>query len=157
MRTADSSGSGGRPWLGRAILFGLAYVVLVVGTTALAHVTSSERWVVTWRLAGWVLPAVAYAIHVGYEHARVEGRPPVTAWHAAVGVAVGGFGLAVAALLRSVVTGQGVRNLFLLALVAWPVTAGVAAFLIALGIAAGLSRFRGAGEPGTGPASGPPK
>lgn len=97
-----------------------------------------------WRLAAWVVSAVAYAAHIGYEHFRLHNPPRRAALHVAAGVALGAFGLAVGANLHalSVPSTPGHRRLLLIALAAWPAITAVPAFLVALTAAALLGRAR---------------
>jgi len=67
-----------------------------------------------------------------------------TAIHASLAVALGAFGLAVAANLHP----HPASALYLVALVAWPVLTALPAFLVALAVAAVLARVRQPGTPG---------
>jgi hypothetical protein len=98
----------------------------------------------TWRLAAWVVSAGVYAAHIGYEHLRLRNGPRSTALHAAVAVAIGAFGLAGAAIVHSLLSASPHRLLRLvtLALMAWPILAGVPAYLVALAATAVLARAR---------------
>jgi hypothetical protein len=120
------------------ILVGLFYALVgVVFAWPVAHARA-------WRLAAWAVSAVVYAIHIGYECFRLRNAPLRTAMHVAFAVALGALGLAVAANLHSmgVPSTAGHRRLLLIALAAWPAIAAVPAFLVALALAAMLSRAR---------------
>jgi len=91
-----------------------------------------------WRLAAWMASAAVYAAHIGYEHYRLDNSPRSTALHAALAVALGGFGLAVSASLHS-------RHPLVLALALWPIITGLPAFLVALAVGAVLARFARSG------------
>ena len=95
-----------------------------------------------WRLAAWLICIVAFAIHIWLEHFRLRNSPRRTALNAALSVALGAFGLAVAANIHALKTGTGNQRLLLLALVLWPMITGVPAFVMALIVAAGLARLR---------------
>src|SRR5437879_3402685 len=99
-----------------------------------------------WRLAAWVISAAAFGAHVWHEHFRLRNSPRTTAWHASAAVALGAFGLAVAARIHAHVTGSGNPHLLTFALVAWPVLAGLPAFVVALAAAAGLASTRRPGQ-----------
>lgn len=88
-----------------------------------------------WRLAAWVVSAVAYAAHICYERFRLRNLPPVAALHVALAVALGAFGLAVGANIHSLSVGTSGqhRRLLKLALGLWPVITALPAFLVALG------------------------
>jgi hypothetical protein len=125
-----------RAWLRTALLAGVGYTVIGrVFALPVDHVH-------LWRLAAWMASGVTYAAHIGYEHLRLRNSPPVTAWHAAVAVAIGAVGLALAGMLNAVSMGSGIRPAWLLALVAWPAITAVPAFLVAWAAAAMLPRGR---------------
>src|SRR5438105_617246 len=123
-------------WFGSAILIGLLYSVIgIVLALPSSHVH-------IWRLSAWLISAAVYAVHIGYEHFRLHRSPPATALHAAMAVAVGAFGLAVAANVHEVLVGPAYRRRLALALVAWPVLTGLPAFVVALVAAYGLTLTR---------------
>jgi hypothetical protein len=126
--------SGG--WFAWALLAGTLYVIIGVGFAPL-----SVPSVFFWRLAAWILSAFVYAAHIGYEHFRMFCPPRSTALHVALGAAVGGFGLAAAAIVHSMVTGTGNLGLLRIALVIWPLITGVPAFLVALVLTVLLARL----------------
>jgi len=95
-----------------------------------------------WRLGAWLICALAFAIHIGLEHFRFRDSPYRTALHVSASVSIGAFALAVAANINALRTGTGNQRLLVLALVIWPIMAGVPAFIIALVIAAVLERLR---------------
>ena len=85
-----------------------------------------------WRLAAWMTSALVYGAHTWYEQFRRANSPLTTAWHAALAVAIGAFGLAVAANIHEVAVSVRYRPALAVALVAWPIVTGVPAFLVAL-------------------------
>src|SRR5437867_12389693 len=85
--------SGRRLWVRAMILVAVSYVVIGIGFAALAK---SDRMRL-WRLAAWLASALVAAVHIGYEHYRLGSSPRPTALHAAGAVALGAFGLALAA------------------------------------------------------------
>jgi hypothetical protein len=95
-----------------------------------------------WRLAAWLASATVGAAHLVYEHFRLKSSPRVTALHAAGAVALGAFGLALAANIHDFGAVSGYRPRMLIALVAWPLLTAVPAFIIALVVAAGLGMKR---------------
>jgi hypothetical protein len=93
-----------------------------------------------WRLAAWVASAALYAGHIAYERLRLRNSSRSTALHVAVAVAIGGFALAVAAVVHSLIAPPNYsRWRFILALVAWPLITAVPAFVIALAATAVLA------------------
>jgi hypothetical protein len=128
-------------WVRVALLLGLVYFVI----GRLFALPSNQGRV--WRLAAWLISGAAYAAHIWYEHSRLRSSPRSTALHVAVGVAIGGFALAVAGMLQSLSTASVIRPTWLLALVVFPAVTGVPAFLGAL-LAATMLRRLGRGHGG---------
>ena|SRR5438309_314355 len=126
-----------RGWFAGAFLAGGLYVIIGVGFARL-----SVPSVFFWRLAAWIVSAVVYAVHIGYEHFRRFNPPRSTALHVAWGAAFGAFGLAAAANVHSLLTGTGNLRLLRIALVVWPLITGVPAFLVALVLTALLGRIK---------------
>jgi hypothetical protein len=131
--------SGKYRWLRAVVLFGMVYVVVGV---AFPNPSASHEIQFMWRLAAWLTCAVAFAIHIGLEHFRLRNSPRRTALHAAASVALGAFALAAAANIHALTARTGNQRLLALALVIWPIMAGVPAFVVALAVAAGLARVR---------------
>jgi hypothetical protein len=121
-------------WIPAALLLGVVY--LVVGRV-FARPTDHVQ---AWRLAAWLVCGAAYAAHIGYEHFRLATSPRSTAMHVAAGVALGAFGLAVAAMVHSMSASSGSRSAWLIALAAWPAITAIPAFVGALVVATVLSR-----------------
>jgi hypothetical protein len=128
--------SGRRAWVGATLLVGAAYFLIGRG---FALPASHVR---VWRLAAWVLSGGAYAAHIAYERLRLGSSPRVTAWRAALAVAIGAFALALAGMIHSLSTGSGFRPMWLLALAVWPAVTAVPAFLVAVVAAAVLAHPR---------------
>ena len=140
MSAAEGDTGGGmksryRPWLRAALLVGAVY--FVVGKLFALPTDNVHAW----RLAAWVVSAVAYAAHIGYEHFRVRSSTGSMALHVAVAVAIGAAALAVAAMIHSLSTAAGFRPVWLLALVLWPAFTAIPAYLGALVAGALLSRL----------------
>lgn len=123
-------------WIRVALLLGLVYFLI---GRVFAVPSSHVR---VWRLAAWIISAVAYSAHIWYEHSRLRSSPRFTALHVAVGVAIGGLTLALAGMIRSLSTGSGIRPSWLLALIIWPAATALPAFVVALVAAAALTRLR---------------
>ena len=125
-------------WLRAAILVGVLYLAANMALGALAGAAASDRLRFLWRVSALAVSALVFAVHIAYEHFRFRNRARPTAWHASVAVALGAFGLALAANLHDLGSASGYRPRMLIALVAWPLLTAVPAFLVALGMAAGL-------------------
>ena len=124
---------GRQSWFGTAILAGVLYSVIGI---VFALPVNQVR---LWRLAAWVISAAVYAAHIGYEHFRMGNSPRATALHAALAVAIGAFGLAVAANVHELWVASSYRLSLALALVAWPALIALPAFVVALVTAFGLA------------------
>src|SRR5215470_4959067 len=122
-------------WFAWAVVVGTLYLIIGLGFAPL-----SVPSLFFWRLAAWLVSAVVYAAHIGYEHFRIRNSPGSTALHVAFGAAVGAFGLAAAASVHSLVTGAGNLRLLRMALLIWPLITGVPAFVVALVLSAVLAR-----------------
>ncbi len=123
------------------ILFAMVYFVVGV---AFPNPPATNKMQFIWRLAAWLICAVAFAIHIGLEYFRFRNLPGKTALHVAMAVALGAIGLAAAANIHSLSAGTGNRRLLVLALVLWPLITGLPAFVVAFVaasvLAAGLRR-----------------
>ena len=119
------------------ILVGLAYGLIGIVFPALADADHVRLW----RLAAWVASAAVAAAHIAYEHYRLGHSPRATALHAAGAVALGAFGLALAANVHWLLAESHGPQPPLLALPVWPVITAIPAFLVALAVAAVLARF----------------
>lgn len=117
-----------RQWIGLAVLVGVTYAVVGV---AFAWPTTHVR---AWRLAAWLVSAAVFAGHLALERFGLRSRPLPAATHVALAVALGAFGLALGAVVHSLLAGSSAdhRRLVLIALVAWPVITAVPAFFVAI-------------------------
>ena len=125
------------------VLFGLLYLIAGLVFGSLAGRAASHQWVVLWRLAAWVISALAFGTHILYEQVRLRSSPKVTALYVAAAAGLGAFGLAAAANIHSVTaTAPGSSRRLLLALAVWPVMTMLPAFGVALVAAYLLARVR---------------
>lgn len=131
-----------KPWLGTAILLGAVYFVFGIGFAALAGSSASSSMRVTWNRLGFVASAVAFALHIGYEHFRLRNSSLKTAWHVSIAVALGAFALAVSANIHGYRVGSSNKRLLAFALVAWPAITAIPAFVVAFVATAGLGLRR---------------
>ena len=122
------------------ILVAVAYAVIGVGAAALDKWADSGD-VHPWRLAAWVAGAAVGAAHIGYEHHRWGSSPRPTALRAAGAVALGAFGMALAANVNWLLAETRAPRAPLLALPVWPVVTAIPAFFAALAVTAVLARF----------------
>ena len=121
-------------WIRAAILTGVIY--LIIGRVF----SINHELLRQWRLAAWVLSAVAYGVHLWYEHTWLRSTARAAAGHVALGVALGAFGIAVAGMIHSLNTGVGLRATWIIALLAFPALTALPAYIVALGVGAMLPR-----------------
>ncbi|MGE5072820.1 MAG: hypothetical protein ACM3MF_05265 [Anaerolineae bacterium] len=130
------NGSHRQRWFLTALLIGTLYFLI---GELFALPANNVR---AWRLAAWLASAAAYAAHIGYEHFRLRNSPRAIAFHAATGVAIGAFGLALGATVHSWLVPSSTPFIrFLLALVLWPVITALPAFLAAYVVSVVLARL----------------
>jgi F0F1-type ATP synthase membrane subunit a len=126
-------------WILVVLLVGAVYLVAGLVSAQMAGSAESHGARVAWRLAAWVISAIAFGAQIQYEHTRLLASPAATALHASLAVALGGFALAVAASLHAQATGK----LFpAFALAVWPVMMALPAFVVAFAAAALLTRVQ---------------
>jgi hypothetical protein len=130
----------GRTWPLRSVIAGVVYFATGMVFGALAGASSSNQARVVWRLAAWGFSGAVFVAHIWHEHFRLGNPPGSAAVHVALGAAIGAFGLAAAATIHALATGN-YRAAYLLSLVAWPAITGLPAFLVALGAGAMLGRL----------------
>lgn len=124
------------------ILVGVVYFVVGIAFGAFAGWSASNQMVVTWRLLAFFTSAVAFAVHIGYEHFRLGNSPLITALHASMAVGVGAFALAVSANVHGQWVASSHQRSLVFALVAFPALTAIPAFVVALVAAAGLVLIR---------------
>src|SRR5882724_11446672 len=129
-------------WFRMAILLGALYFVFGVAFAAFASRSGSNSVRETWNRLAFVASAIAFALHIGYEHFRLRNSPLITASHVSIAVALGAFALALNANVHGLRVGSSNQRLLAFALVAWPAITAVPAFVVALAAAAGLGLIR---------------
>ena len=124
------------------VLFGAVYFVFGVAFGAFARWSATNSMHEIWNRLGFLASAIAFALHIGYEHFRLRNSPLITASHVSMAVALGAFALAVSANVHGYRVGSSNKRLVAFALVAWPAITAVPAFAVALVAAAGLGLRR---------------
>ena len=137
MNTTDK-----KRWIRAVILFGIGYAVVGVTFPALANLSTFDGVQVMSRWAAWLVCAVAFVVHIAYEHFRLSSPLRSTALHVSLAAAIGAFGLAVAANIHELGAASSYRPSLALALVLWPLMAVVPAFVVALAAATLIARVR---------------
>jgi uncharacterized membrane protein YoaK (UPF0700 family) len=92
-------------------LLGAAYFVFGVAFATFASWSGSPAMRVTWNRLGFVISAVAFLLHIAYEHFRLRSSPLTTASHVAMSVALNAFALAVRANIHGLMVG-GTTNVY---------------------------------------------
>ena len=126
------------------IVLSVGVVYFVVGYVfgELDDLGVTPRGVFLWRLGAWIVSAITFAAHLWLEYARFRNTPFVIALHATLAVAFGAFLLAVVATFHAAwIESTAPLWRYFIALVAWPIFTAVPAFLVAVIVATGLTRF----------------
>lgn len=123
------------------MLVGALYCTIGIGFSAFAARSTSHRTVVAWNVASFVVSAIVFAIHIGYENFGLSNRPLMVALHASLAVALGAFLLAVSANIHSFRVANSNHRLLAIALVIWPLMTGIPAFVVTLIVTGGLRSF----------------
>jgi len=124
-------------WWRWVVFIGIAYAVIGVCFALPAN------HVISWRLAAWVASGALYATHLAHENFRLRNSPLATAAHVGSAVAIGGFGLAVAATIHSFLVAPNYdRSRFIVALIVWPLLIGVPALVVAFVISVVMRYLR---------------
>lgn len=131
-----------KQWLRTAVVFGIGYIAVGIVTAELSKSASSDNLGLVWRWTAWVLGLFAFGAHLLIEHFRLHNAPRAAAWHASLGVAIGGFGIAAAANIHELMSAHAYRPLLAVALVAWPVLTALPAFVVAYAGAAIVARLK---------------
>ena len=129
-------------WFRMVMVLGVVYLSIGLAFGALAGWAASSQMRFTWRLLSFLISALVFAMHIGYEHFHLRHRPLITAWHTSMAVAIGAFALAVAANFHSWGVASSNHRLLALALVTFPAVTAIPAFVVALILAAGLTLRR---------------
>jgi hypothetical protein len=124
-----------------AILAGVTYLVLGLVSAMLAGGADSIEMRNFWRRAAWVVSAVVFAGHLAFEQFTLRNSTRTSALHVAAAVALGSFGLAVAANLHPQPSTRQ-QLLVALSLVAWPAITAIPAFIVALVAGKVLAQLR---------------
>lgn len=123
-------------WMRCVILVGFLYAVVGISFA----LPSNQRF---WRLAAWAVSGVIYLLHIGYEQLRLRHSRLATSVHVALAAALGGFLLAVGAMVHATaVPIHAPYRLFFIAMIAWPIITGVPALAVALVVTFVLDKRR---------------
>ena len=90
-----------QPLRGAVLLVAAAYCFVGVAFAALAGWAGPGAMRTVWRLAAWVLSLAVFVAHIRYEHFQLRSGAITTALNVSIAVALGAFGLALAANVRA--------------------------------------------------------
>ena len=121
------------------LLVGAVYFAVGVVPAELAK--SSVANPLLWRRLAWVVSAVAFAAHIGYEQFHERASPRTTAMRVSLAAAIGACGLAALANIRWWIATSSYRRSMVVSLVAWPLLVLIPAFVAALVVATLLTRW----------------
>jgi hypothetical protein len=127
-------------WVPATLVAGGVYLVAGLALGELAGRANSVETRELWRRAAWVISAIAFGLHIAYEHFRLRAASRASALHVSAAAALATFGLAVAANLHPQPSGQ--RAMMAASLVIWPVMVAIPAFIVAFIGATLLRRLR---------------
>jgi hypothetical protein len=108
-----------------AVLAGLMYVLI---GRFFPNPPTNNFW---WRIGAWILSAIVFFTHVLYVHYRARVSAARVGLSAAIGCAIGGFGLAAWAMAFNATRGTPRAATWGLALVLWPLILAVPGFIVA--------------------------
>jgi hypothetical protein len=122
--------SSAKKWIPPALLAGVLYFVVGFCLGTFAGSASSDQSRFGWRLAAWLVSLGIYLGHICYEYFKLKNTPLISSLHLGGGVALGGFLIAISAIVHALSTGSGNLGLLLLALLAFPLVTALPAFVI---------------------------
>jgi hypothetical protein len=124
-----------KTWVAAVIVAGVFYFLIGFGFAAFARWSTLGLTALTWNRLAFLFSAIIFVAHIVYENVWVSSGSRKTAWHSSLAVALGAFGLALAANIHDFLSPAGYRPRMLVALLAWPLITGVPAFFVALIVA----------------------
>ncbi len=137
----DDSGPRER-WIPAAALVAAGYALVGIAFAEFARISAGSEMRQFWRLSAWVVSFALLGAHLAHEAAGRRREPRRAAFHVAVGVALGAFGLAAWINLHARIVSGHRSPLAPLALVVFPVVTGIPAFFGAWAAASVLARRR---------------
>lgn len=136
---AESSRPVSSNWVSATFVAGCLYLLIGLVSADLAAGVPGPRQRF-WRTMAWLLSAIVFGIHVARDRIRMRYGAVPTALHAALGAALGAFGLAVAATIHGYHVATPHLRALKLSLLIWPIITALPAFLVAFVAAVVLRR-----------------
>jgi hypothetical protein len=124
-----------KTWIAAVIVAGALYFLIGFGFAAFARWSTLGLTALSWNRLAFLFSAIVFVAHIIYESVWVGSAPRKTAWRSCLAVALGAFGLALAANIHDLWSPAGYRPRMLVALAAWPLITAVPAFFVALIVA----------------------
>jgi hypothetical protein len=126
-------------WVSATFVAGCLYLLIGLVSAELAGGVSGPRQRF-WRGLAWLLSAIVFGVQIGRDRIRMRYGATSTAAHAALGAALGAFGLAVGATIHGYRVGTPHLRAIKLSLLMWPLMTALPAFLVAFVVAVVLRR-----------------
>jgi len=136
---AESSRPVQLKWVSATFVAGCLYLLIGLVSADLAGGAAGPRQRF-WRGMAWLLSAIVFGVHVARDRIRMRFGAVSTASHAALGAALGAFGLAIAATIHGYRVATPHLRALKLSLLIWPMITAVPAFVVAFVIAVILRR-----------------
>lgn len=126
-------------WVSATFAAGCLYLLIGLVSAELAGGVSGPRQRF-WRGMAWLLSAIVFGVHIARDRIRMRYGATSTAFHAALGAALGAFGLALGATIHGYRVSTPHLRSIQLSLLIWPLITALPAFLVALVVAVVLRR-----------------
>ncbi len=124
------------------VLSGILYILIGIIFPLFSKSFSPSDSPNIWRVISFLVSAIVFGIHIGYEYSRLNDTPFIIALHTSLAVALGTIALAGFAYIQALSSSPGNQSSRLIAILIWPIITGVLSFLVALVIAAGLTQIK---------------
>jgi uncharacterized membrane protein YjfL (UPF0719 family) len=137
MKTSDR-----QSWLRAMLIASILYIVIGIIFPLFSKSSATNSLPNIWRVISFLVSAVVFGIHIGYEHSRLNKTPLIIAFHTALAVAIGTIALAVFAYIRVLLASSNSHSTILIAILIWPIVTGILSFLVALVAAVIITRIK---------------
>jgi hypothetical protein len=126
-------------WVSATFVAGCLYLLIGLVSADIAGGVPGPRQRF-WRWMAWVLSAIVFGTHVARDRIRMRYTAASTAFHAALGAALGALGLAISATIHGYRVSTPHLRAVQLALLIWPVMTAIPAFFVAFLAAIAIRR-----------------
>jgi hypothetical protein len=104
-----------KPWLRVMLIASILYIMIGIIFPLFSKSFSPNGLPNIWRVISFLVSAVVFGIHIGYEHSRLNNSPLIIAFHTSLAVAIGTIALAVFAYIRALLAGPNSNSTILIA------------------------------------------